>query len=124
MQVIEWAFILFFVFGGLLFVWFILIGGVLAFCTPKSVIHYAFSPEHYTNGELELVRGFHFVALIHGVALLTAVTFPKWATKRQLTEIRSVCSPIFIKLSVTYIYVLWTLTILTVICCVTALSLS
>ncbi|MGF1772613.1 hypothetical protein L4C42_09910 [Vibrio wakamikoensis] len=119
MQILEWAFILFFVFGGLLFVWFILVGGALNSFTPKRVIQYAFSLEHYRRGELALVRGFHFVALIHGVALLTAVTFPKWAKKRRLTEIRSVCSPIFIKLSVTYIYVLWILTISVLICLVT-----
>jgi hypothetical protein len=123
MQVVEWAFILFFAFGGLLFVWFILVGGVLTFFTPKRVIQYAFSPEHYTRGELVLVRGFHFVALIHGVALLTAVAFPKWAKKRRLTKIRSVCPRTFINISVAYICVLWILTVSILICLATMMIL-
>ncbi len=124
MQVIDWAFLLFFVLSGILFVWFILVGGLMTYFTPKSVIEFAFTSKHYTPVELAVVRGFHFVALIHGVALLTAVTFPKWATKRKLTQIRTVCPRIFINLSVVYIYVLWSLMILIMICCAIWVSMA
>ncbi|MCG6456885.1 hypothetical protein K6U29_14010 [Vibrio parahaemolyticus] len=83
MQLLEVSFITFFVAGALLVFWYLIVGILLIVITPQKVKHYAYTSEHYTEVELALVSGFHFGALIHGLALVAAVAFPKLAKKRK-----------------------------------------
>lgn len=76
----------------------------------EKVKRYAYTSEHYTEVELALVSGFHFGALIHGLALVAAVAFPKLA-KRKLTDIRRVCPKWFIYIGVVY----WTILIFIIV---------
>lgn len=111
MQLLEVSFITFFVAGALLVFWYLIVGILLIVITPQKVKHYAYTSEHYTDIELALVSGFHFGALIHGLALVAAVAFPKLAKKRKLTDIRRVCPKWFINIGVVY----WTILIFIVV---------
>ncbi|MDG2669939.1 hypothetical protein P7M42_21075 [Vibrio parahaemolyticus] len=104
MQLLEASFLTFFVAGALLVFWYLIVGILLIVITPQKV-------KHYTEVELALVSGFHFGALIHGLALVAAVAFPKLAKKRKLTDIRRVCPKWFINIGVVY----WTILIFIVV---------
>lgn len=80
--VIRSFFYYIFVAGALLVFWYLIVGILLIVITPKKVKRYAYTSEHYTEVELALVSGFHFGALIHGLALVAAVAFPKLAKKK------------------------------------------
>ncbi|HGF5008433.1 TPA: hypothetical protein ACX3CR_002326 [Vibrio parahaemolyticus] len=111
MQLLEASFLTFFVAGALLVFWYLIVGILLIVITPQKVKHYAYTSEHYTEVELALVSGFHFGALIHGLALVAAVAFPKLAKKRKLTDIRRVCPKWFINIGLVY----WTILIFIVV---------
>ncbi|CAE6914419.1 hypothetical protein ACOMICROBIO_EPCKBFOG_02228 [Vibrio sp. B1FLJ16] len=110
MQLLDWSFLTFFVAGGLLVFWYLILGSLLIFVTPKEVKGYAYTSEHYTKVELALVSGFHFGTLFHGVALLAAIAFPKLGTKRKLTDIRNVCPAWLIPVATIY----WTVLLIAV----------
>ncbi|GMQ49346.1 hypothetical protein VB10N_43450 [Vibrio sp. 10N] len=108
--------ITFFVVGIFMAFWFVVVGAILCFVTPKSIKEYAFTTDHYTEVELAVASGFHFFALIHGIALMTVIVMPKIAKRRGLTGIRSVCPPGFVRICYCYIGILWTSTITTMLC--------
>lgn len=111
MQLLDWSFLTFFVAGGASFVWFVVFGPILIFLTPSKVKKFAFTSEHYSEVELALASGFHFGTLIHGVALLAAIAFPRLGTKRKLTDIRSVCPAWLILVATVY----WTVLLIAVV---------
>lgn len=111
MQLLEISFLTFFIAGGLLTFFYLVLGSLLIFMTPKEVKRYAYTSEHYTEVELALVSGLHFGTLIHGVALLAAIAFPKLGVKRKLTDIRRVCPTWLVCVSIAY----WTALLITVV---------
>lgn len=122
-SVIQALFVGFLVVGIFMAFWFLVVGAILCFVTPKSIKEYAFTTDHYTEVELAVVSGFHFVALIHGIALMTVVVMPKLAKRRGLTEIRSVCPAGFVRVCYCYIGILWTSAIVTISCFVLTIVL-
>ncbi|MGR5231941.1 hypothetical protein [Vibrio rotiferianus] len=102
MQLLELSFTAFFIAGGLLVFWYLAVGIFLIYVTPEQVKQYAYTREHYTEIELTLVSGFHFGTLIHGLALLAAIAFPRLGQKRGLSDVRSVSPKWLIKVSLVY----------------------
>ena len=91
MQLLDIAFVTFFVSGGALLAWFVVLGAFLVFFTPKNIKQYAFNERHFSEVELAISSGFHFGSLIYGVGLIASVCFPLLGRKRGLADIRSVC---------------------------------
>lgn len=102
MQLLELSFIAFFIAGGLLVFWYLVVGIFLIYVTPDQVKEYAYTGKRYTAVELALVSGFHFGALIHGLALLAAIAFPRLGKKRGLSDVRNISPQWLIKVSVVY----------------------
>lgn len=102
MSLVDLSFVVFFIAGGLLIFWYLIVGIILTCATPEEIKQYAYTREHYTAVELALVSGFHFGALIHGLTLLAAIAFPRLGRKRGLSDVRSISPQWLIKVSVVY----------------------
>ncbi|WP_104028124.1 hypothetical protein [Vibrio jasicida] len=102
MSFVELSFVVFFIAGGLLIFWYLIVGIILTCVTPEEVKQYAYTREHYMEVELAISSGFHFGSLIYGTGLLAAIAFPRLGRKRGLSDVRSLSPQWLIKVSLVY----------------------
>ncbi len=102
MSLVELSFVVFFIAGGLLIFWYLIVGIILTCVTPKEVKQYAYTREHYMKVELAISSGFHFGSLIYGTGLLAAIAFPRLGRKRGLSDVRSLSPQWLINVSLVY----------------------
>ncbi|MCX2790912.1 MULTISPECIES: hypothetical protein [Vibrio] len=102
MSLVELSFVVFFIAGGLLIFWYLIVGIILTCVTPEEVKQYAYTREHYMEVELAISSGFHFGSLIYGTGLLAAIAFPRLGRKRGLSDVRSLSPQWLIKVSLVY----------------------
>ncbi|MFN1531472.1 MULTISPECIES: hypothetical protein [Vibrio harveyi group] len=102
MSLVELSFVVFFIAGGLLIFWYLIVGIILICVTPEEVKQYAYTREHYMEVELAISSGFHLGSLIYGTGLLAAIAFPRLGRKRGLSDVRSLSPQWLIKVSLVY----------------------
>ncbi|KIP77158.1 hypothetical protein SN10_03710 [Vibrio harveyi] len=102
MSLVELSFVVFFIAGGLLIFWYLIVGIILICVTPEEVKQYAYTREHYMEVELAISSGFHLGSLIYGTGLLAAIVFPRLGRKRGLSDVRSLSPQWLIKVSLVY----------------------
>ncbi|PQJ58833.1 hypothetical protein BTO01_18430 [Vibrio jasicida] len=102
MSLVELSFVVFFIAGGLLIFWYLIVGIILTCVTPEEVKQYAYTREHYMEVELAISSGFHLGSLIYGTGLLAAIAFPRLGRKRGLSDVRSLSPQWLIKVSLVY----------------------
>lgn len=62
MSLVDLSFVVFFIAGGLLIFWYLIVGIILTCATPEEIKQYAYTRKHYTEVELALVSGCHCVS--------------------------------------------------------------